>query len=73
MTKCTSGRDIVHLGPWRGTVAGGNKEGDTCDGMQSGQGDGVGEVDKVDGVVEVSNLKAICNRTAPKLSDNRII
>jgi len=40
-------------------VAGGNKEDEACDGMQPGQGDGVGEVDKVDGVVEVSNLKAI--------------
>ena len=49
-------------------MAGGNKECEACDGMQPGQEDGVGEVDKVDGVVEVSNLKAICNRTAPKLT-----
>ena len=37
-TKCTRGRDIVYLGPWRGTGAGGNKEGEACDGMQPGQG-----------------------------------
>lgn len=49
-------------------MAGGNKEGKACDGMQPGQGDGVGEVDKADGVVEVYNPKAICNRTAPKLT-----
>lgn len=49
-------------------MVGGNKEGEACYGMQSGQGDGVGEVGKVDGVVEVSNLKAICGRAAPKLT-----
>ena len=49
-------------------MAGGNKEAEAYDCMRPGQGDGVGEVDKVNGVVEVSNLKAICNRTAPKLT-----
>ena len=49
-------------------MAGGNKDGEACDSMQPGQGDGVGEVGKVDGVVKVSNLKAICGRAAPKLT-----